>query len=249
MRRIGFVLLQLLVWAALVAPFAHAREVVLSVGQSMPPYVIRSENRGLEVDIVREALKLAGHSSRVCFAPLARVPDLLREGMADAALTMNRETAIEAECLSDSHIFYHNVAISLKEDRLKIQQPADLRGKSVSAFQRADLRLGRGFAEVIPWMKSYSETANQMIQLNLLFSGRVDVIIIERHILKALLKATPESDMVDLSRPYVVHDIFEPTEYRVGFNDAQLCDDFNAGLKQLRKSGRYDELVAEYLEE
>lgn len=242
-----FVLLILL--TACLAGTARAREVVLSVGTSMPPYVMSDRDMGLEVDIVREALRLAGHTVSTRYAPLARVPMQLQDGVADAALTINRETAPGLRCYSDSHITYHNVAISLAKNGFSIESLADLKGKSVTAFQRADLRLGCEYQDAIEQTSKYRETADQTIQLNLLFSGRTDVIVIERHIFRTLLYETPPSDEIDLTQEYVIHPIFPPTHYNVGFNDSGLCREFNTALRQLRSTGRYDELKAAYLGE
>jgi polar amino acid transport system substrate-binding protein len=42
---------------------AHADEVKVGVSFSIPPYVIQETNSGLELDILRSALAVKGHSA------------------------------------------------------------------------------------------------------------------------------------------------------------------------------------------
>jgi len=55
---------------------------------------------------------------------------------------------------------------------------------------------------------------------------------------------------VDTSQEVAFHKIFTPNNAKTNnavFVDAQIRDDFNAGLKQLKKSGRYQEIIKKYI--
>jgi len=53
--------------------------------------------------------------------------------------------------------------------------------------------------------------------------------------------------MVDTTQPIDMWYIFPKVPFRVGFVDKKVRDDFNDGLKQLRESGRYDEIINKYI--
>jgi polar amino acid transport system substrate-binding protein len=53
--------------------------------------------------------------------------------------------------------------------------------------------------------------------------------------------------MVDTSQPIDIGYVFKEIPFRVGFVDKKVRDDFNEGLKQLRSSGRYDEIIKKYI--
>ncbi|WP_159995193.1 ABC transporter substrate-binding protein [Roseomonas sp. 18066] len=222
---------------------ARAADVRMLIGNSLPPYIIERENRGVEYDIVKEALALRGHRMVPSYVPFARIPVELERDAADAAMTVNDSSGIRA-CFSDVHIIYRNYAISLASRGLKIEAMDDLRGKSIRAFQNARLYLGPAFNAVTADNPGYAETANQQTQNAMLFAGRVDVVVGDINIFNWFNRTLPAS--AEAQQPVALHALFEPVAYRVGFRDATLCAAFNGGLAELRASGRYDAIVAGY---
>ena len=58
----------------------------IKVGQGiLPPYGIKESASGIEVDIVRAALKVKGHTIKVRFVPFGRVSQDFKDGKIDAA--------------------------------------------------------------------------------------------------------------------------------------------------------------------
>lgn len=225
------------------APSSGLKPVSVLIGLSLPPYVIQQERRGMEYDVVKEALRNAGYEMQPRFVPLARVPTDIMRGQADAAMTVNESAGLPI-CYSDRIVTYQNFAITLANRHLRIDTVADLKGKSIRAFQNAQIYLGPEYRAVTAANPDYIETANQETQDLMLYAGRVDVVIGDRNIFDWYKKIVAKD--VDTVQATVLHPIFPPTPYSVGFRDKTLCRQFDLGLRQLRQSGRYDGIVAQY---
>ena len=66
--------------------FPHEGKVVtMSFGLALSPYVIADSASGFQLDIIREALAMGGHTLKPVFVPLAHVPNLLKIHQGDAA--------------------------------------------------------------------------------------------------------------------------------------------------------------------
>jgi len=231
-------------WMA-VTGTTHAADVQMAVGRSLPPYVIINEWRGLEYDIVREALAAEGHTLVPHFTTFARVMREMATGLADAAMTMRADSGINA-CYSDSHITYRNYAITLASQNLNIQSVQDLAKYSVVGFQNATTFLGLDFRTMAALNPQYREEAQQFLQPVALFSERVDVVVADRNIF-AWYAAQPEvKARVPITAAVRFHPIFPPTDYQVAFRDPQICADFNRGLKKIRQNGLYDKIMSRY---
>jgi polar amino acid transport system substrate-binding protein len=239
------VLAAVCVAALLGAPsaFSGPKELTVAVGLALPPYNIPETNSGIEMDIVREALQNKGYAIKAKYVPFARVRREFMNREVDAALTINPDSGIKA-FYSDKHLVCQNVVVSLKKNNFKINTINDLKDKSVLAFQDATLYLGRDFASMAKQNAQYKEIAKQELQINLLYSNRVDAIVLDKNIFYHHRK---HNDMVDTSQPIDIWQIFPPTPFSVAFVDEKVRDDFNEGLKQLRESGRYDEIVKKYI--
>jgi polar amino acid transport system substrate-binding protein len=234
-----------LLLALLAVTPAQAAEVVMAVGRSLPPYVIVDEWRGLEYDVVREALALEGHTLTPRFVSFARVVRELEGGMVDAAMTMRPDSGVKAH-YSDSHVTYRNYAITLASRNLTIKSINDLGGKSVLAFQNASLYLGPAYKAVADANPHYREEARQVMQPILLFMGRVDVVVADRFIFGWFAHDPEARGKVDTGQGLRFHPIFPATDYHVAFRDPALRDSFNRGLKKLRDNGTYARIVERY---
>lgn len=233
------------VMAVLAAGAAQAAEVEMAVGRSLPPYVIIDDWKGLEYDVVKEALAFEGHTLKPRFMAFARVMKEMEAGLVDAAMTMRPDSGVAA-CYSDVHVTYRNYAITLASRDLTISSVADLKGKSVVAFQNANLYLGPDYKAVTAGNPNYREEAKQVVQPLLLFSGRADVVVADRYIFGWFAADADVATKVDTRQPVRLHPIFTPTDYHVAFRDKALCDSFNRGLRHLKDSGEYARITQRY---
>ena len=220
---------------------ANAKDVTLVAGLSLPPYIIQESNSGMEYDIIKEALAQQGHNLTLHYVPFVRVAVDYKNF--DGATTINESSGISGN-YSDEVMTYRNYAISLKENGLKIDTIQDLKDKRIVAFQNASKYLGSEYNEVTKNNSKYSEQGNQSLQVKMLYSNRADAVVSDINIFKYYKKKTTD---IDTSGEVVLHEIFPGVTYKVLFNDATIRDDFNKGLKSLRDSGRYDEIISSYV--
>lgn len=237
-----------LAWVSVLAfgaspSFSGPKELTLAIGLALPPYNIPEANSGMELDIVREALQMKGYAIKPKYVPFARVKRELKNHEVDGALTINPDSGIEA-FYSDEHIVCENVVISLKENNFNIKNVNDLSDKSVLAFQDATIYLGKDFASMAKGNAQYREIAKQQLQVNLLYTNRVNTVVLDKNIFYYHRKY---NNKVDISQPIDIWRIFSPTPFRVAFIDKKVRDAFNEGLKQLRDTGRYDEIMKKYI--
>ena len=222
---------------------AEKKELTMAIGMAIAPYNIPETNSGIELDIVREALGMKGYAIIPKYVPFARRNLELLEKRVDGVLTINTNSGVEAY-YSDEHLVCENVAVSLKKKGFKFEKAQDLKGKSVVAFQEATIYLGEDFAAMAKENPKYRELAKQQLQINLLYGDRVDAIVLDRNI---FLYLKERNRKVDTTQPVDMAFIFKPTPFRVAFSSKKVRDDFNEGLRKLRESGRYDEIVEGYL--
>jgi polar amino acid transport system substrate-binding protein len=224
---------------------AWAEEIVFGF-RPVPPYVIvdaAGKFSGLEYEIIAAALAVKGHTLKAQAMPLARLVETFKTGGLQAAAPILPSTN-SGGTLSEVYLTYNNVAMALKGSALKLGGLADLKGKSIVAFQTATKALGPDFAAIVAGNPKYGEEAQQVTQIRLLFNKRVDVVIGESRILNYFVRS-PETG-VDAGIPIEEFRIFPPTNYRVAFANAKLAEDFNAGLAAIKKNGAYSDIVAKY---
>lgn len=219
-------------------------EIRMSVGTALPPYVIADENKGIELDIVRESLALKGYKLVPVYMPFRRVASSFNLGATDGALTVNESSSMKDAIYSDSHITYQNVAISLASKGFEINSIQDLVSYSTVAFQHATRYLGDEYAEMARQNPDYLEKARQHMQISLLFSKRIDVVVMDINIYKHYRMLETR---VNTQLPVDIFEIFEPTHYKVAFRHKSIQADFNDGLRELKASGRYQEIIESYI--
>lgn len=163
------------------AASTSAKEINLVAGLSLPPYIIQETNKGMEQDIISEALGLKGHTLKLKYVPFVRVVVDYKKN--DGAVTINESSGIKGN-YSDVVMVYQNYAISLLDKGIKINEIKDLGDKNIVAFQNATKYLGDAYAETVKGNKKYKEQGKQDLQVKLLYSGRADAIVSDINIFK-----------------------------------------------------------------
>lgn len=252
-KKITSIVLLALLPVLLVVPPCRAETVVIGVGYSMPPYVIRETKSGLEVEVIREAFKAVGHVVEFSFLPNLRLPVALSEGLVDAiAANVAYDVRSDASVVafgSDVTLSYHNYAIALADRKVSIDRVDDLQTLRVMGFNNASKYLGPEFAEMAAANENYSELADQALQVRLLYSGRVDVVIADKRIFlywRQYLEKSKQAASLGMEQPVVFFPVFPSAPRHLSFRDASLCGEFNAGLNAIRQNGVYAKLVKKY---
>lgn len=238
----------LILSSILCAAHAKAREVQMAFGEKIPPYCIPESDSGIELDIMREALAMRGHVLKPRYTSFARIPVMFESGQVDAAMTdAGTNLSSAGGHYGDPAVIYDNVLISLKQRALQIKQPADLAGLSVLSFVGAVNRYPDWLTQVKK-NGHYSELNDQSRQVLMLSRGRVDLVLSDRYIFRYFSRLLQQKE--GFTPPVIEEHRFvklNPQDYRPIFRDPAIRDDFNAGLRQLKKSGRFDEIYRHYV--
>ncbi len=234
---------------ALHAGAACALEVHMAFGDNLPPYIITSTDSGIELDVVREALALRGHVLRAHYFPMGRIAHTFISGQVDAIMMdVGVDMAPYGGHYATPPVLYENVFFTLKRRHLAIHVPNDLNRLTVMSFVGAAARYPLWLAPR-EHSQLQSERNNQAAQPLLLALGRYDAVLSDRTIFRYYMT---EQERVDPSftAPPVDEHVFtqaDPRHYRPVFRSAAIQRDFDAGLAQLRRNGRYQAIYHKYL--
>lgn len=227
-----------------------AREITIAFGMDRPPYVFGDEGRGLEIDLVRAALAAKGHTLKVVSRSNSRMLADLLQGNVDGAATVS--PTADGAFFSDTFVVFENYAITFKSPKRVINKIADLKSFSIAAWQGAHHDLGPEFKKLFnpdvrePYILRYHEIESQLSQNLMFWKGRIQVIIVDRTIFSWFRNELSKS--ADTSQEVEFHNIFPMgTSHRIAFHDAKIRDEFNEGLTQIRKSGRYKKFYEAYI--
>jgi len=240
----------LAVVAGALTPNVRADQLVIAFSLDTPPYVMDHGKSGIEIDIVRTALKLKGYTFSIRQMTYGELADAVDTKDVDAAATVTKMN--NGTFYSENYITFRNAAITKQNSGLKIDSIADLKGKSIVAWQNAYEDLGPEFQALFspkikaPYRKKYREIANQKQQVEMFWKGEAQVIVIGESVMQWFTKEL--ANKVDTAQPLVYHWIFPPkTAFRISFKSAKVRDDFNVGLNEIRKSGAYKKICEKYL--
>ncbi|MGM0593436.1 MAG: substrate-binding periplasmic protein [Pseudomonadota bacterium] len=236
----------------LILPLSLTAEETISVifSGSTPPYVIQEQDRGIVVDIVSEALALKGYRVEPVYLPIGRGSRMFAERKVDATSIIKTSSGLKDAHYSDHFMQYHNFAFTLKRPgrRVHIESVEELAHLDVIAFQYAHRYLGEAFGEAVRDNPRYREFADQETQARMLLKGRTDVAVMDRSIFEFYMRKLIAAGDVPADVEVARFNLFEPSKYRTAFVDPQLRDAFEAGLAQLRESGRYEAIYRHYTE-
>jgi polar amino acid transport system substrate-binding protein len=245
--RLPYRLLTVLAACAVLMP-VRAVEVRMAFGEKIPPFCFPETNSGIELEVIGEALAYRGHVLRPQYFPFARVPVAFKGRMVDAAMTdLGEDMTPAGGVYGDPAVLYDNVFISLKERHLVIRHPQDLRGLRVIAFAGAVKRYPAWLGPVKD-AGLYVEQNDQALQVLTLDRGRYDLVLSDRNIFKYFSLQLKREHGVPL-KPVREHSFVKlnPMDYRPVFRDSHVRDDFNAGLKHMKETGRYNAIYQKYL--
>ncbi|BDS32470.1 substrate-binding periplasmic protein [Aeromonas caviae] len=227
---------------------SHLAAEPLRVGVSfaIPPYVISHEDRGIELDLMREAFAGSPHELQVVYLPLERTFRMLEEGKLDAIINV-KPGMLESAYLSQPVITFHNRVFTLAPTAVHTMK--DLQTLRVSAFQRARQILGTTFSDIVDQNPRYEEVARQEGQVQRLLLGRTDTVILEQRVfyyyLAQLLGDDQEGDRYPKDKVRQ-HDLFPPTHYHFAFREAGHRQWFDRQLSKMKADGRYERIFAAY---
>jgi len=214
-----------------------------------PPYeyVEDGEVKGLAVEIVREVFKLLKHEINIEVYPWARSIEMLKNGEADGIFTFFKTPEREAFTLYSKEVFLmQKMALWTRNDST-ISFSGDL--AELSKFRIGTVRktsYGSVFDQAaangsIKALESY--TIEECIKQ--LLNGRLDFWVSNYHGALYQLKQAGISEQVKMLKPFI-----EDIPTYIGFSKkkmlAKLRDEFDRAFIELKRSGRYDEILRHY---
>ncbi|WP_087017409.1 substrate-binding periplasmic protein [Thaumasiovibrio subtropicus] len=238
----------------------HAQQLKVAFGADKPPFVYEEngETKGIEIDIVSEALAYSGYSiETITTMPYNRLTVGIANGYAD--IVAGVQISSDNYYFSEPYVGFENYAITKESQNTAISAIPELKQYSVATWKNAHQHLGRLFEEIYSPKsdvehKAYTEFVDQQAQVDFFLLNRADVLLIDISIFYWFRKQfidNPElSDRTRdavLNQGYVFHEIFpKTTQFYVNFADIKLRDDFNRGLRHLKESGRYKAIYDSY---
>lgn len=223
---------------------AAAQVLNVAFGESLEPYVIPQQASGIEVEIIREALRAEGLGMQPVFMAQQRLPLALKSPRIDAIATIRPDSGLKA-AYSEPYVYHEDVAITLRSRKLQLRAVAELGKYSISAFPLATQYLGAEFARMAAGNPRYGETGNQVDQNRLLHRHLVDMVVADHRIFRYMNRRVV-SDFRELVQPVSYHQLFEKLPYRVAFRSAALRDRFNRGLAALYDNGLHQRILHRY---
>jgi len=220
-------------------------------GFGRPPYMYdRSSSKGMEEALVRRAFKNVGLTlEEVRQMPVERGQVVLLDNDEIDFSVGVLEDENDGLYYSDDFLAYENVAITRKSDGIKLDDIHDLKQYKVVAWSKAYTMLGEKFKKDFnPKDRplSYKEVFDQSQQHKEFFTHKADVILVDKNIFKWYVNQYKEK--FNAEQPYEIHSLFSgPTWVKVSFRDQSLRDRFNGGLKMIKSSGEYEEIVRVFL--
>jgi|GEM_PF-1148697 len=219
-------------------------QLTVAISVDIAPYVMQNGMSGIEVDIATQALP--GYQLNFIQMPYQKLQTAVAEDQADVALGVQKFKDEEGIFYSNDFIDFVNSAITKKSAGLKIAKVSDLANHQVLTWQDAYLELGPEFKTLFspdsPQRKNYVEVADQSDQVKQFWDAKAAVIVIDRSIFDAMSQAAGHK----LSE-VEYHALFpETTYFKASFQEPDIRDAFNAGLKKLCQSGEYARLLKKY---
>jgi PAS domain S-box-containing protein len=212
----------------------------------MPPFMFaESSSKGIESDLVSEILYSQGYDVNISQMSKSYLVKLLHsDNNFDAVSSISRVD--DDFYYSDPFVSYENYAITFKQDNIKINSIDDLQKIKFTSWKGAYNDLGDKFYKLFNPINgtaksSYSNSDSLKIDIKKFFDKKVDAIVIDKNIFQWYKLALENQDK------YTFHKIFtKETSYPVVFKSKKIRDDFNQGLANFKKNGRYNEIINFY---
>ncbi|OOE80040.1 hypothetical protein BZG72_12810 [Salinivibrio sp. PR6] len=224
-----------------------AETLTIAYGKSKPPFVTKSCDDGIEVDLAREAFQRANYKIEEFCMVNRRMIYSYVNGTIDAGVSVPNDE--KGMFYTEVFSSFENLVVTRTSDYIIIDSIADLGHISSVAWNNAQAVLGDEFAEVVRNNPKYREHVSQIAQVKMFLSGRVDAIIIDKNIFLWLTNKLIESgELSNINTTFTYHRIFSETvNYYIGFSNEKHAKKINDALQSMRRDGTYQEIIDSYI--
>jgi len=227
----------------LTSPNSYCETVVMVFGQSLAPYVIEENNSGVELSIIKEALAFENYELAPVYTQLGRVSFMFDQNLVDAAHRyIKKGKSNNSIFYGNVTLEYHDVFFTLRELNITIEIPSDLKSYTLLSFQDAN----KHYPRWLPESYKHSQTSTQISQIKLLQLGLVDIVLSDKNIFSynsRLYRLSSHGVLKDMR----MHIFTPPYKYNPVFKSKKIAKAYNRGLKKLKETGRYTEIISESL--
>lgn len=230
-------------------PVAAEEALKVSFGNALHPWMMPETDEGIAVNIFKTAMAETGRRVETLYVPFHRRIIAYNEGLTDvAAIVTERDVKANGMegYLSDVAAVFENGFFALKKNGYKIDTIMDARERSVVAWQGAKVMLAGDFAKMADACVGYREIADQLTQVRLLFSGRADLVAMDRNIFNYYRREVDKDKRFDARQPVDLFPLGGRNETGFLFRDKALCEIFNANLKKMKENGEYQKIIDHY---
>lgn len=215
-------------------------KLIMATNAEFPPYEYRENQEfvGIDVEIAQEIAKSIGKELQIEDMAFDSIIPALVSGKADigvAGITVTEDKLLNVD-FTDTYV-QASQAIIIKTDNTEITGPDSLEGKTIG------VQLGTTGDQFASDVKdSKVERYNKGFEaVQALAQGKIDAVIIDDQVAKAL---AAESEAVK-----VLDEPFTTEEYAIAVKkgNTELVDQINTALKELKDSGKLQEIVDKYI--
>lgn len=220
-------------------------QVIMGTNAAFPPFEMREGDNviGIDAEIAQAVADKLGAKLKIEDMDFGALPSALKSGKVDfiaAGYTVNPERQEESD-FSDKYFKAVQAIIVLKDnDTIKTRQ--DLNGKTIGAQEGttgAELFRSKESLYKNVALKTYSKGADAVLDLK---NKRVDAVVLDNYTSMALAALNPEVKILD-------DPAADPEEYAIAVRkgDKELLQAINDTLKELKDSGKLDEIFKKYI--
>jgi len=249
-KKVFVLMLAILVGASFTA--SALADTLFWVQYEVPPYAAEHfPAGGFWCRLVKEALALHGHDVTIKWVPLKRAFAMVRTGAADLSLgwlkTPEREKAVRFSSLpvADSPVtLFHRRDKSFDWETLD-----DLKGLRIGD-RLGNVNGGKAYlaAEKAGEITVERVTADEQ-NVKKLLMGRIDVIVGAESMIKGVLRDrfSPQEQAKIAMHPKPLHGVYGYAVFKRQLAP-DLIEAFNDGMRQLRETGRFEQLSRETMQ-
>lgn len=225
-----------------VSPFSHLKKkpsTLPPVIASNPTFLLIRKS-GLQYDLLDAALTTSSlQLGEITFATNLRALRLVKTQKVDCII--NSPSNSDGLFLTQSLLEYQNSVYFLSKNKLKIDTIQDLKNYSLVGFQNANQYLGAEFSELSKTHKSYHEIASQKNQILMLFSERIQAIILEQRIFDYYRNQIDER----IKAPFEVTKVklFDQAPRYIACHDPHTAMLVNEAISQLKQTNLYQDIL------
>lgn len=216
-------------------------KLIMATNAEFPPYEYRESQTivGIDVDIAQAIAESMGKELQIEDMSFDSIIPALASGKADvgiAGMTVTEERLVNVD-FSNSYVTASQ-AIIVRIDEEGIVGPDDLAGKTIGVQlgTTGDIYAGDIEGATVERYNKGMEAVQSLVQ------SKVDAVIIDDQVAKSFAEDKKDEIKV-LDEPFTLE------EYAIAVNkgNTELLEQINAALKDLKESGKLQEIIDKYI--